>query len=220
MRAPTGTPVAVALLLAAAALAASLSRPRLDPVAQPSRVVAPSRSPEATGTAAVPAVAGADLGWLELVGRVVLVAVVAGMLVALWWGSRLRDPRLTLRPLPPARPAPPADELVAAVQAGLADLAGGDPRRAVIACWLRLEEAAGAAGVARHPYDTSTDLVLRLLRGFDVREPALAGFAELYRLARYAPHPVDERMSGRARAFLRELRDGLVRAAGPPGDRA
>ena len=49
------------------------------------------------------------------------------------------------------RPRPPTSgraEVVAAVDAGLLDLddADPDPRRAVIACWVRLEQAAAAAG--------------------------------------------------------------------------
>ena len=58
-----------------------------------------------------------------------------------------------------------AEELVAALDAGLEELsdADRDPRRAVIACWVRLEQAAAAAGTPRHPGDTPTDLVGRLL---------------------------------------------------------
>ena len=41
-------------------------------------------------------------------------------------------------------------EVVAALDAGLDELddSDADPRRAVIACWVRLEEAAAAAGIA------------------------------------------------------------------------
>src|SRR5215510_8106319 len=52
----------------------------------------------------------------------------------------------------------------AAVDAGLAALddADTDARRAVIACWVRLEAAAAAAGTERSAGDTSTELVSRL----------------------------------------------------------
>ncbi len=58
--------------------------------------------------------------------------------------------------------------MLAAVDAGLADLDDGDPRAAVIACWVRLEEAAAAAGTPREPGDTPGELVLRLLAGHQV----------------------------------------------------
>ena len=69
----------------------------------------------------------------------------------------------------PPRPTPPAtataEDVVAALDAGLADLSDtdADPRRAVIACWVRLEQAAAAAGTPAQPGDSPTDLVARLL---------------------------------------------------------
>ena len=41
----------------------------------------------------------------------------------------------------------------------------------------------------------------------------LAEFADVYREARYATHPVDERIRDQARAALRRLRAELDRAA-------
>jgi hypothetical protein len=95
-----------------------------------------------------------------------------------------------------------------------------DPRTAVIACWVRLEEAAEEAGVPRLAGDTPTDLVSRLLRGDPTAGvPAIAsadvldGFAHVYREARYATHTVDERMRDQARAALRRLRGELTTLA-------
>lgn len=124
------------------------------------------------------------------------------------------------------------EEVVAALDAGLADLSDtdADPRRAVIACWVRLEQVAAAAGTPRQIGDTSTDLVTRLLTrhggdagtaGFTgeqsgvgertgVSADVLAAFAEVYRQARYATHTVDERMRAQARAALERLRAELT----------
>ena len=84
-----------------------------------------------------------------------------------------------------------------------------DPRRAVIACWVRLEQAAAAAGTPRQPGDTSTELVGRLLREHQVSADVLEAFAAVYREARFAPHEVDLGMRDQARAALRRLRDEL-----------
>lgn len=138
--------------------------------------------------------------------------------------------RRTTRALPSSRARRTAEgtarEVVAALDAGLVELddADVDPRTAVIACWVRLEEAADAAGVARRTGDTSTDLVTRLLRGDPeagipaiVSADVLAEFAHVYRGARYATRPVDERTRDQARAALRRLRGELAAvAAGEP----
>lgn len=106
-----------------------------------------------------------------------------------------------------------ADEVVAALDAGLVDLSDSDtdPRRAVIACWVRLEQTAEAAGTPRQIGDTPTDLVTRLLSGGrPVSADVLAAFADVYREARYATHTVDERMRRQARDALRRLRAELT----------
>jgi hypothetical protein len=148
----------------------------------------------------------------------IAVALVATVLVvalgaAVRKGSKFKR-RAIRRPQP--RHAAPADvgsEVVAAVEAGLVELdeADVDPRRAVIACWVRLERAAAAAGTPRHPGDTSTDLVLRLLSGHHLSPDVLTGLAELYRQARYSMRrQVDAGMRDQARYALRQLRGELT----------
>jgi Domain of unknown function (DUF4129) len=100
-------------------------------------------------------------------------------------------------------------EVMAALAQGLAELDEGDPRQAVIACWVRLERAAEDAGMQRKPGDTPTDLVLRLLGGRSVTSSVLNDFADVYREARYSPHPVGTASRDQARAALRLLRDEL-----------
>lgn len=110
-------------------------------------------------------------------------------------------------------------DVVAALDAGLIDLddRDTDARIAVIACWVRLEEAAAAAGVPRRAGDTPTDLVIRLLHGDEtagvpaiVSTDVLAAFAHVYREARYATRAVDEPTRDHARAALRRLRGELT----------
>jgi hypothetical protein len=110
-----------------------------------------------------------------------------------------------------------AEDLVAALDAGLEELSDTDrdPRRAVIACWVRLEQAAAAAGTARLPGDSPTDLVGRLLAEQQVDARVLAALLEVYRQARYATHTVDDQMRAQARSALERLRADL--GAGVPG---
>jgi hypothetical protein len=79
----------------------------------------------------------------------------------------------------------------------------------VIACWVRLEQAAAAAGTPRHPGDTPTDLVGRLLAEQQVNSRVLAALLDVYRQARYATHTVDDRMRAQAVDALQRLRADL-----------
>ncbi|MEU1751315.1 DUF4129 domain-containing protein [Micromonospora matsumotoense] len=229
-------PVAlVALLLLAAALAAghsSIGASRIPPAADNIPYVPdyPSAEPAASipieprtdaeqTRASVPQwIATAAIG---LLGLAILAAV--GYLA---WTLLRGALRRTTRAVPAARARRTAEgtarEVVAALDAGLEELddADTDPRTAVIACWVRLEEAATEAGVPRRTGDTPTDLVTRLLRGDpDAGVPAIAsadvldGFAHVYREARYATRSVDARMRDQARGALRRLRGELAALA-------
>jgi hypothetical protein len=215
--------LAVGGLLAAAAVAASLSTPQITSVPSPlSR-----RTPGAVGSG--PTIAQRTPGnivgnvqhsytpssWLTTLISAVCIAIVAVVVVLVVWTVLLQH--LTMRR---RRIEVVADEaattgrreaVLAAVDAGLSGLEDddADPRRAVIVCWLRLEEAAAAAGTPREPGDAPADLVLRLLAAHQVSAAVLLPLAEVYRLARYATHAVDMDMRDSARAALRQLRAEL-----------
>jgi hypothetical protein len=143
-----------------------------------------------------------------------LVAVV-GYLVRLWLRSLDRTkPRLLVRRDRPDAPALRGDEaeMLAAVDAGLAELTDtdGDPRRAVIACWVRLERAAAAAGTPRAPGDSPTDLVARLLGAHQVSRQVLSALARVYREARFTTHPIDQQMRRTALDALSQVRTELA----------
>ena len=153
----------------------------------------------------------------SLLAGVLGIAFYGGLAFLLWLllrnGLRTRERKL---PEPTeAKPAPAREEVLAAVDAGLSELddSDADPRRAVIACWVRLEQAAAAAGTPRAPGDTSTDLVGRLLTEHQVSAPVLYPLADVYRLARYATHTVDATMRDQARSALGHLRAELARPA-------
>lgn len=138
---------------------------------------------------------------------------------------RLRDLRWTIPPAPVDDPAetafPPVhnrEAVAAAVETGLVDLsdAESDPRRAVIACWVRLEEAADQAGLSRLAGDAPADLVSRLLGDYQVDRSTLDEFAGVYRMARYATHPIDEPMRAAALLALGQMRTALRARAEAP----
>ncbi|MEV0727836.1 DUF4129 domain-containing protein [Polymorphospora sp. NPDC050346] len=223
----------VALLLAVTAVAAghsSLEFSRVEPTVDNDVVPGlpdysqerelPSFPPEPSAVA--PAEPTELPDWLApLAATLCVLAVVVAVGLLVWAMLRDRLGRRTrrVRPDAPRRAAGrTAEEVVAAVDAGLVDLsdADADPRRAVIACWLRLEQAAAAAGVRREVGDTPTDLVTRLLSGNrGVSADVLGPFATVYREARYATRTVDERMRTQARAALQRLRGELTTEVKP-----
>ncbi|MEU5913039.1 DUF4129 domain-containing protein [Micromonospora sp. NPDC047527] len=161
--------------------------------------------------------------WIATVAIGLLGLAILAALGYLTWILIRGVMRRTTRALPAQRARRTAEgtarEVVAALDAGLVELddQDTDPRVAVIACWVRLEEAAAAAGVPRLPGDTPTDLVTRLLRGDPtagipaiVSADVLAEFAHVYREARYATRDVDEGTRDQARAALRRLRGELT----------
>jgi hypothetical protein len=220
----------VGLLLAAAWVAAALSTTQVSNLSVP---VLESARPDDAGSAAPPpsppSAPTADSGvavppWLTMLAAV-LCTVVALAVVGTFLWYLVRD-RIGMRRSAfvdgiAVRPAGTRTDVVAAVDAGLSDLsqADADPRRAIIACWVRLEQAAAAAGTPRRTSDSPTDLVIRLLDAHRVSAAVLDGFAAVYREARYTTHAMDEGTRQSAVAALRQLRVELspVLVAEPPG---
>jgi hypothetical protein len=210
---------ALALAGLAAAGGTGLTGGRLPPppeelAEQPDRP-AVTQPADATADAAQRLVDAEPPGWLSaLVTSFFLGLIVVVVGVFLYVGVRyLLTERVNRRAIEgraggrPAEGAPEvADEVRDAVRAGLADLdAGGDARRAVIACWLRLERVAAAAGTPRLAADTPTDLVARLLATHRVSDLALRRLADAYRLARYAPTEVADELAATAQQALRDI---------------
>ena len=216
-------PLAAVLgLLFLASLAATRSAPQLErfnPDAPATAEAAPLLPPspeETVPPSREPAEAGGELpDWFGTVALVIIGVVAAIVLGLVVWalvrqtlsrrGNRKgrRDPRRS--------ESSTAEDLVAALDAGLQELSDTDrdPRRAVIACWVRLEQAAAAAGTPRHAGDSPTDLVARLLAEQRLDAGVLTPFAAVYRQARYATHTVDDQMREQARAALERLRSDL-----------
>src|SRR6266536_1313439 len=207
--------LAVATLLVAGVLAAALSSPELTRLPLPEAVATGEPAPATPDAVpAGPDAPGFQLpGWLAVVAAGLCLAAVAfavGFLVWIFLKDRIRVRSKPLTTVDQPRVLR-TEEVVAAVDAGLSGLSDSDadPRRAVIACWVRLEEAAAAAGTPRHPGDSPTDLVGRLLAEQRVDARVLAALLEVYRQARYATHTVDDQMRAQARSALQRLRSDL-----------
>jgi hypothetical protein len=158
--------------------------------------------------------------WIIYLVSGIIIAFIAVVVIVLLWTlissiSPVKKERLLVRRVPDRTPDERHDEeVLAAVDAGLEDLSDmdADPRRAVIACWLRLERAAAAAGTPRERGDTSTDLVIRLLSAHPVSRVMLEALAAVYREARFATHPIGEYERQTALNALRQLRAELAGA--------
>lgn len=104
-------------------------------------------------------------------------------------GEATADPDFDV--LEPARAV--AEEMLADADAQREALLGDDtPRNAVVACWHRFETQAAAAGVARRPWETSSEYTMRVLDLVDAHQPAVSRLGALYREARFSEHELTE----------------------------
>ncbi len=115
-------------------------------------------------------------------------------------------------------PVDPPDELAELLEATSVDdrrgdALGGEPRNAVVACWVALEDGFAAAGLTPAPSETSLDLTSRVLGRWQVPSDALETLAGLYREARFSRHPITEAERDQAVSALRSIHISLLRAA-------
>lgn len=96
----------------------------------------------------------------------------------------------------------------------LAAFRHGDRQRAIIACWIRLEQIAEAAGFARQSSETSTELADRWLARLPLSRQPLLTLAALYREARYSSHRLPDSALETARGALEQLRREIAAPAG------
>lgn len=156
--------------------------------------------------------------WVDAVARVVLwtiVAVALALAVAKLWRDR---PSLAWRrQRGDHAPFDVLDDAATAIErdaeAQRAALRHGAPRDAIVACWVRLEDAVIRAGVDRRPSDTSTELVDRVLAHRAVDPGALDELAALYREARFSSHVMPESARAAAITALDAVHAGLRRRA-------
>lgn len=102
-----------------------------------------------------------------------------------------------------------AEGIVADAASQRALLRTGTARNAIVACWLRLEDAVEAAGIEPDPALTSAELTAQVLGRFDVDPEAVERLAALYREARFSTHRLDGGQREAAIEALDAIHDGL-----------
>jgi hypothetical protein len=160
-----------------------------------------SREPESLGGYGKPPEAFGEIGWWDsLWSALMYVAIIVIALILLRILYQViraeRTPRERKTELPER---PPAERLAEAVETGLVKIDRGTPANAVIACWVALEDAAAAAGVARDVSETASEFTVRVLAVDGVSADDLLALADLYREARYSGHPSTEATRTQAR---------------------
>lgn len=163
---------------------------------------------------------GAAPGWFDDVMRVLIivastifVALVIRYLIKTFRVLDLSKLRGGPKPDPDDLEFAPAELTQAfsdAVDETLIRIERGEPRDAIVACWVRLEDVAAQAGIERRPSETSAELTERVLGTHWVSDERLDGLSRLYREARYSSHTMTEAARQRARAALEEIRAELA----------
>jgi hypothetical protein len=166
----------------------------------------PTQPPRPKATLKTPPGSGAAHGTLHIpIGTILytllVIAIVAAVVVTIWWSTRLR------------RPAPPlviedvsAEELREAVAQGQAALAAvDDARAAIIACYVAMEHGLADRGTARSAADTPDELLARAVAAGTVRGAAASRLTTLFYEARFSTHPLAGGQREAASAALAEL---------------
>ena len=136
-------------------------------------------------------VAAVGLGLLVWLA-VVVVSTWAKLLRGIEWRRRNAAGRFV--PLPEV-PDPIGTIDAVAARAALAD---GPARNAIVACWLQLERDAAAAGLPRHPAETSAEYTARVVGTSSVDRAPIDELGALYREARFSRHELDDGHRARA----------------------
>jgi hypothetical protein len=146
--------------------------------------------------------------WPVIAGMVIAIAVVVVLTVL----SRRRRP-----------PDEPRDRdrrlarLLESLAAGRDALtAGGEPRAAIIACYVAMERGFAAAGSAPAPADTPAEVLTRATRAGIVRSGPAEALTGLFRRARYSSQPMTSADSDAAAAALDQMRGDLTESAAVP----
>jgi len=110
-----------------------------------------------------------------------------------------------------------ADEVAAVVDDTLDDLgAESDPRRAVIAAYVRLERVLASHGLPRRRSDTEEEYLARMLADLELPANSARRLTALFERARFSPHEVDLGMRDEAIGAFEEIRDELAQYTAAP----
>jgi Domain of unknown function (DUF4129) len=134
--------------------------------------------------------------WPLVIGLAVLIAAAIAAVIVI---ERRRD-------RPGRRTPEQLEELGDALDEAIDDLRRDpDPRRAVIAAYARMEQALTLYGFPRRPSEAPYEYLHRVARELEAEGPA-ASLTELFEVAKFSEHSVDETMRGRAIDALTAIR--------------
>jgi hypothetical protein len=105
-----------------------------------------------------------------------------------------------------------SDDLARSATRGLTALAQGEPRNAIVRCWIELEDAVERVGRARDPALTSEEFTAEVLQRYAIGRVEIEMLGALYREARFSEHPMSESHRDSAIRALTTLRDELRRS--------
>ena len=143
-----------------------------------------------------------------LLYAVLVVVLLAGVVLSIWWARRLR---------PPGGPreddfiAEDSEDLREAVESGRSALRTlDDARAAIIACYVAMENSLAERGAARGVADTPDELLARARDTGVVRGTAAARLTALFYEARFSSHLLDRSQRDAAGQALDELAAALA----------
>jgi hypothetical protein len=140
-----------------------------------------------------------------------IVLLVAGLLLSIWWARRFRPPSIVRhRDFLAQDP----EDLREAVESGRSALRTvDDARAAIIACYVAMENRLADRGAARAVADTPDELLARATATGVVRGTAPARLTALFYEARFSSHPLGHAQRDAAEQALNELAAALAEAA-------
>ncbi|HEY7627098.1 MAG TPA: DUF4129 domain-containing protein [Ilumatobacteraceae bacterium] len=165
---------------------------------------------------------GAEHRWTGVLSQIVGVLIILAVVLALVSIGRWARPRWRRRPTEPGGgdvfplPELPEHELNVDVDAARAALAVGEPRNAIVACWMQLERDASEAGLPRSESETSAEYVERVVAASSVDPVPIGELAALYREARFSRHDLNDEHRTRAFAALSRVAMALRRGVKVP----
>jgi len=142
-----------------------------------------------------------------------IVALLAGVVLSIWWSRRFRLPA---RARDGGFVAEDPEDLREAVESGRSALRTvDDARAAIIACYVAMEKSLAERGAARAVADTPDELLARATTSGLVHGTAAARLTALFYEARFSSHPLGRGQRDAAEQALDELAAALKPVAAP-----
>ena len=85
-----------------------------------------------------------------------------------------------------------------------------DPRKAVIACYSRMERSLASYGLPRRPFEAPDEYLGRVLEELQSGSPSARRLTRLFERAKFSEHSIDASMKDEAIDAVSELRSELT----------